>query len=305
MTGWVSDIQRCSFHDGPGLRTTVFLKGCNLHCAWCHNPETLRLAAELEVFPERCLGCGACIEACPNGAHVLAGGERRFLRERCTGCGACAEVCYAGALVRVGRRMTADDVLAEVLEDRAFYGRSGGGVTISGGEPLCQPAFAGELLRRAKAEGLHTAIETNGAYPWEHLADVLDATDLVMMDIKLIDPAEHMRWTGASNELVLANARRLSEVHPVWIARTPVVPGVNDTEEAIGEIAAFLAGLGGAVRYELLPYHPLGTGKYARLGMEYSLAGVSAPGPEPMARLAAAARASGADTHVAGRPTAP
>jgi len=292
-TGIVTDIQRFSVHDGPGIRTTVFLKGCNLRCRWCHNPETLRPAPELQLFPDKCIACGACFEACEQCAHVQAEGGREFRRERCIACGACADVCYAEALVLVGRSMTVEQVVEEVLRDRAYYESSGGGVTVSGGEPLFQRRFCRALLAACKAEGLHTAVETNLAWPWEDVEAVLPVVDLVMMDVKLADPAAHREWTGADNARILANARRLAARGVPLIVRTPVVPGVNDTPEQIGRIADLAAGLASLRYYELLPYHPLGRGKYESLGMEYSLRDVKAPSAEAMARLADEARKRG------------
>ena len=305
MTGIVTDIQRFSIHDGPGIRTTVFLKGCNLRCRWCHNPETLRPRPELQVLPDKCIGCGACFEACPHGAHVAAEGGRQFLRERCEACGACAAVCYAGALVIVGREMTVADVLDEVLQDRDYYASSGGGVTVSGGEPLFQRDFCLALLAACKAAGLHTAVETNLAWPWERVESVLPAIDLVMADLKTMDPAVHAEWTGATNEQVLANLRRLAGAGVELIVRTPVVPGVNDTPEAVGQIADFLRDLPDLLTYELLPYHPLGAGKYESLGLTYALPNAKSPPAEQMQQLAAVAREKGLQVSLpAGRVTA-
>jgi pyruvate formate lyase activating enzyme len=327
MKGIVTDIQRFSVHDGPGIRTTVFLKGCNLRCLWCHNPETIHPRAELQVLPARCIACGACLTACPQGAHVLAaagpgngdrhriGGQRadsepvpisgrEFRRDLCRACGACAAGCYAGALTLVGKELTAEEVLAEVLQDRRFYENSGGGMTLSGGEPLFQRDFSMELLRQAKAAGLHTAVETNLAWPWEHVAAAAELADLMIVDVKHADSDAHRRWTGQGNEDVVANLARLGggmgaprvltggEIAPL-VVRTPVVPGVNDTPEQIGRIADLLVGLGSLAYYELLPYHPLGSGKYESLGMEYALAAATRPPPETMRALAAEARKRG------------
>lgn len=301
----VSDIQRCSLHDGPGIRTTVFLKGCNLRCRWCHNPETIAPRPELQFFPDRCVGCGACLEACPRGAHAEADGGRRFDRDLCVACGQCAAGCYADALVMVGREMGADEVLAEVAADREFYRGSGGGVTISGGEPLFQRDATDEILRACRAEGIHTAIETNLAWPWERVASVLPVTDLLMMDIKLMDPARHEQWTGEGNEQVLDNARRLSAEQVALIVRTPVVEGVNADAAEIGRVADFIRDFPNLLYYELLTYHPLGAGKYESLGLDYPPADLAPPSPEAMATLADAARRRGVEVRCGeGRRTA-
>ena len=243
LEGIVTNIQRFSIHDGPGIRTTVFLKGCNLRCFWCHNPETLRTSPELQVFPQRCIACEACLEACERGGHVVVDGNRQYLRDLCIVCGSCADTCYAQCLVVVGERMSVDQVVEEVLRDMPFYERSGGGVTLSGGEPLLQIEFTEALLERCRKEGLHTAVETAANYAWERLERILPQTDLIMMDVKLMDPEQHRACTGVSNERILANARRLGAQGVPLIVRTPIVPGINDTEEAVSAIASFAASL--------------------------------------------------------------
>ena len=291
--GVVSDIQRFSVHDGPGIRTTVFLKGCNLRCFWCHNPETLHRNPELQLFLDRCIGCGKCFEVCTQHAHALVNGQRTFHRRLCVACGRCAQTCYAQALVLVGREMTAEEVVNVVLRDRVFYQESNGGMTISGGEPLLQRDFTYSILELCKAEGLHTAIETAAEWPWQGIAQLLTITDLVMMDIKVMDSDLHRACTGVPNERILANARNLSRQARALIIRTPVVPGLNDTENEIGRIADFIADFPNLMYYELLPFHRLATAKYRALGLEYRAAGLKRTEPEHIAQLAETARQRG------------
>ncbi|MDQ1301799.1 MAG: Glycyl-radical enzyme activating protein [Chloroflexota bacterium] len=305
ITGLIFDIQRFSVHDGPGIRTTVFLKGCSLRCFWCHNPEGLRMAPEVQFLPNRCISCGACAAACEHDGQHLDETGRSFTREHCVACGACVEACVAEALTLAGKRMTADEVVAEALRDRVFYETSGGGVTLSGGEPALQPDFAREILARAKAEGLHTAIETCGNVPGHNLEVLLPFTDLVMMDLKQMDTGKHRAVTGAGNERVVANARQLAATRKPLIFRTPVVPGVNDTAAEIAAIAAFVAelvalrasesnGAGPAdISWELLPFHRMAGDKYRSLGLEYRARDLNPPPKDHLLALAEVAQRSG------------
>lgn len=297
MHGLVTDIQRFSLHDGPGIRTTIFLKGCNFRCFWCHNPETIRPTPEIQVYPEQCIGCGACVNHCTQGALSAHG----YQRERCTACGACARACYAGARVLVGSEMDIDTVLETILQDREFYRDSGGGITISGGEPLMQRDFTLEILRRCKADGIATAMESNLAWPWVHIAPLLPVLDQVMMDIKLMDEERHREHTGHGNQLVLDNARALARTGIPLIVRTPVIPGVNDTPEAINAIAAFVATLPTLQYYELLPFHPLGEGKYASLGLPCRTQGIPALRHDDLRPLADAAIRHQIPVRIAGK----
>lgn len=295
VTGIVTNIQRFSIHDGPGIRTTVFMKGCNLRCFWCHNPETLRPEPELQLFLDRCIGCGECLKRCPHDAHTQVDGRRVFHRERCVGCGKCAETCYAEALVLVGEEKTAEEVVEEVLRDRPFYETSAGGITLSGGEPLLQPIFARAILEQCRQESIHTAIETAANFPWERIAQILPLVDLVMMDIKIMDPEKHRECTGVRNERILANARRLGEQTQPLIVRTPVVPGVNDSADEIASIAEFVATLPNVLYYELLPFHPMATSKYDSLDIDYRARDLKRPSKELMDELTDVAGAAGVE----------
>ncbi|MFW6438320.1 MAG: glycyl-radical enzyme activating protein [Armatimonadota bacterium] len=268
MPARIADISRFSTHDGPGIRTTVFLKGCPLSCVWCHNPETISPTPEIGYVARKCIGCGECVRVCPQGAHRMENGAHVFERARCVACGACAEVCLGDALTFYGREMTAAEVLTIVLEDRTFYEQSGGGLTLSGGEPLLQADFCAELLGMAKREGLHTAVDTCGAGPWEAFEQVLPLTDLFLYDLKQTDPALHRKYTGADNALILQNLRRLSEAGAAIEIRIPVIPGVNDDERFREEADALLSGLAGIRAVKRLPYNPYARSKHEAVGRE-------------------------------------
>ena len=293
IQGVITDIQHFSIHDGPGIRTTVFFKGCSQRCFWCHNPETLATQPQLQLYLDRCIGCGACFEVCPEGAHQMTDGERSFDRDACTGCGACADTCYARALVLVGETKSADEIVETVLRDRAFYETSGGGVTLSGGEPLLQLDFAEAILSRCRQEGIHTAVETAANMPWEQLAHILPVTDLLMMDIKVMDSEKHRAVTGVPNARILENARRLGETKIPLIVRTPIVPGVNDDEASVSAIAAFVAELPNVVYYELLRFHGMAESKYASLEMDHRARDLVAPAKAQMEALSETARGFG------------
>ena len=278
--GCVFNIQRYSIHDGAGIRTLVFLKGCPLRCLWCSNPESHKSGPELGFIESRCVGIGVCrgpcLAACPIAALYLnEQGKPSVDRQACNACGLCSEVCREDALKVVGREMSVDEVLAEVEKDRPFYRRSSGGVTLGGGEPLMQYRFTAELLESAQRVYLHTALETCGHAPWEHFEAVLKHVDLLYIDLKHMDPIRHKELTGKSNRLIIANLRKVLSVKPPQdvIVRVPVIPGYNDSIENLEDTAKFVAELGFRL-IELIPYHRFGVSKYTQYGMVYQLSGV-------------------------------
>ena len=266
MKHLITDIQRFSLNDGPGIRTTVFFKGCNMRCAWCHNPETLSMTPELMFYPSKCIGCGKCFGACPVGAHRMENGEHIIDRKLCESCGQCTEVCYAEALVMSGKEMTIDEILSEVRQDKAYYETSGGGVTLSGGEVLCHVEFAAELAEACHREGISVAIETNLSRPYEHIKPLLDKVDVIMADLKILDDELHQKYTGLSNQTTIENIQRIREIP--MIIRTPLIHGVTATEENLRGIAKLLRGKENLIYYQLLNFNPLGASKYQGLDAE-------------------------------------
>jgi pyruvate formate lyase activating enzyme len=274
-SGLIFDIQRFSIHDGPGIRTTVFLKGCPLSCQWCHNPESRLGHPQLAFYKTKCIGCGRCFGECVNGAIIE--GDGRVDRTKCLVCGACANVCPAEALQMIGRVATVSEVVAVVMRDQPFYKTSGGGATISGGEPLYQYEFSLALLAAFKENGLHTALETCGLGPWERVAAFAELTDLFLYDMKSVNPEKHKKYCGVDNAVILANARALATSGADIIFRTPVVPGLNDTADDLRLLGEFIKSLPGGQKLELMPYHRIGSGKYEALGMDYPIPDVPAP----------------------------
>lgn len=295
---WVTNIQRFSLNDGPGIRTTVFLQGCNMRCTWCHNPETLSMQPVLMFYPNKCIGCGGCFAACPSGAHMLADGVHAIDRKRCAAvaCGRCVQACASEALAFSARRMTVEDVMREVRQDKLYYGYSGGGVTVSGGECMLYPDFVSQLTEACHAEGIPIAVETNLSLPWAGMRDALAGVDLIMFDIKLADDEAHRRHTGISNRQILENAARLDELGVALLARTPLIPGVTDTEENIRAVSGLLSGMKNLTAYELLNFNPLGASKYDAMDAENAFESAR---PLDKARLDALAAA--AQLHVSVR----
>jgi len=263
----IFDIIRNSYVDGPGIRTAVFFKGCNLHCAWCHNPESQSMKHQMLIYKDKCIGCGRCEKVCVN--------------ETCIYCGKCELYCPADARKICGREYDADEILREVLRDVDYYNTSGGGVTFSGGECMLQVDFLEEILRKCRENGVHTAVDTAGHIPFERFERIMPYTDLFLYDVKCFDSAKHKRYTGVGNELILENLRKLFDVGAkVWI-RIPVIPGVNDSRDEMERIKRLIGNR--AEKIELLPYHTMGDNKYLALGME--LHEFDVPSKEKMAEL--------------------
>jgi pyruvate formate lyase activating enzyme len=269
--GMVFSVQRYSLQDGPGIRTTVFLKGCSLRCRWCSNPESQNPHPEILFRSQSCKARRACLAVCEVGAISFGDGAPHLDRGLCTGCMDCVKACPNAAFEISGERMFLDEVVEEVCKDELFYTNSGGGVTLSGGEPLCQPEFAYRLLKRCKGKALHTVLDTCGHAPWETLSRLLRYTDLVLYDLKHLDPARHLEGTGVDNDLILENLSRTidSNQSRVWI-RIPVIPDYNDSEAHFRELAAFIQKKP-VEKVSLLAYHEWGRSKHAALGREYPL----------------------------------
>ena len=277
--GIIFDIQRFCYHDGPGIRTTVFFKGCQLRCAWCHNPESFRMQPQLRYVSRLCTGCGQCAAECPRQVHRFSEGLHRVDFAACTACGACADSCPSGALKISGYEADPRQVMEVVLSDRPYYGTEGG-LTISGGEPTLQPDFLLELLSLARQEQIHTCLETNGYISPSVLEALLPLTDLFLLDYKLTDPEELQRCTRACGPLWEHSLHRLQEVSKPVVLRLPIIPGINDLQEHLAQ-AALLAKTHSCIRKtEIMPYHSLGAGKWEELGLPYALAGTAEPDSE-------------------------
>ncbi|MDD2573750.1 MAG: trans-4-hydroxy-L-proline dehydratase activase [Bacillota bacterium] len=278
-TGTIFNIQKYSIHDGPGIRTTVFLKGCPLSCWWCHNPESQRYGPQLVLWKERCIGCGDCTKACPEDAILPENTPPIIDEDKCSCCGACARVCPATALEIIGKAVTSEYVMKEIEKDLIFYDQSGGGVAFSGGEPLMQPEFLKSLLKECKKRDIHTVVDTSGYANWEILSAVSGITDLFLYDIKHMDDAVHTKTVGVSNRVILENLRKLAWIHNNINIRIPLVPGINDDQTNIHETAQFISSIN-IKDVNILPYHRTGIDKYGRLGREYRVADVREPSKE-------------------------
>ncbi len=303
LTGLVTDFQRFSIHDGPGIRTIVFLKGCPLHCAWCANPEAISPRPEIMLIPHNCIRCGKCIEACPSNCFGESDGLVCSIdRDRCLlpECGKCQRVCYANAVNISGRYLTVEEVMDVVLRDREFYERTGGGITFSGGEPFAQPVFLQELARTAKMLKLHTAVETCGHVSWNTFASVLDCLDIVLYDLKHMDPDRHLQGTGVTNRTILENVKRLDASGKPIRIRLPLIPGFNDSEENVRATADFITGFSNLEALDILPYHRMGEPKWGQLHQDYRLHGIAPHTTDRVFELADIARKYGIEVTVGG-----
>ena len=276
MEGKIINIQRCCSDDGPGIRTTVFLKGCPLNCAWCHNPESQALMSEIFYDADKCVNCGKCIKICPKGCHTLTN-SHVFERKNCIGCGECARGCQTKALELCGKSMSTEEVLKEVERDKIFYDCSSGGVTISGGEPLFQPLFTAEILKECHKSGIHTAIETSGYAKESDLNAVLDHCDLVLFDIKETNEEKHKFYTGVSLSVILNNLEIVNERKIPFIIRAPIIPSINDNKEHFLKLKDIQTRLKYCQGIQIMPYHNTGEYKYQLLDRKYTCCDVIPP----------------------------
>ncbi len=281
MEGIIFDIKRYAVHDGPGIRLNVFFKGCPLRCLWCHNPEGVSFEPELMLMPNRCARCGDCVKACRYQAlSQNSNGEVRADRSRCTLCGDCLQACQREAIDIAGRKVTVEQIVNEAEKERVFFDQSGGGVTLTGGEPLAQPEFAGALIDSLKSRGFQVALDTSGYAPSEIFRRLAGKVDLVLFDLKIMDDPLHKKYTGVSNRIILENFRSLDQLgKPVWV-RFPLIPGINDHGENLEAMTSFLSGRNSVEQVNVLPYHKGGVEKIRRLGHEGEFAVFEPPSEE-------------------------
>ena len=279
ISGWISDIERYALHDGPGIRTTVFMKGCPLRCLWCSNPETQAEHPQLAFFKERCNGCLRCIEQCPQNAISINQNSKKAELDfnKCNHCGECVDACSMDALMMIGKWVSAEEIADLVARDKIFYQHSNGGVTLSGGDPLWQSEFAGEILQRCKENQIHTAIQTCGYGTKEQIDHLLPFLDLAIIDIKHSDSSAHQELTGEGNEIILENIKYIDNKQIPIVIQIPLIPGVNDSEGILKDIFEFTGSLKNALGVSLLPYHTLGVPKYKHIGKSYSMPSIDIP----------------------------
>lgn len=281
----IFNIQKCSIHDGNGLRTLIFFKGCPLRCQWCANPESQAYEPEIMENQGRCIGCEACIKVCPQSAIVMTGDGPRIDRKKCKKCHRCVDRCYAGAKYSIGREFGTQELYKEIEKDRAFYTFKGGGVTFSGGEPLTHPQELTAIAKACHEKGIDVAVETCGCGDYERFQSALPYINSMFFDIKHMDPDIHKELTGMDNGLILSNLKRIASGGIYTTVRTPIIPGINDSQKNLEAIARFLCTIAEIREYELLPYHQLGVSKYRALGRNYELEALEPPGDEKVRSL--------------------
>jgi pyruvate formate lyase activating enzyme len=300
MEGLIFDIKKYAIHDGPGIRTTIFFKGCPLYCPWCHNPEGIKKGLEIMVSPDRCIHCEQCVHACSKDALFRHNEVVSLDRQKCDLCGACLDVCYTRAIELVGRYVTVEQSVKEIEKDKVFYDQSGGGVTLSGGEPLMQAEFAGTLVRECKRRGIHTVLDTCGYADLDVLRAVSGFVDLYLFDVKIMDEKKHRYFTGVSNEQILSNLQALSRSGKALHVRIPVIPGITDDDENIQAASTFLASLQHVEKVSLLPYHRAWLTKYYKITNEKEPYIAEPPSAEILASIQKVFKSRGLDTTIGG-----
>ncbi|CAM2758776.1 trans-4-hydroxy-L-proline dehydratase activase [Hathewaya histolytica] len=297
--GIVFNIQKYSVHDGPGIRTTVFLKGCPLNCWWCHNPESQKLREQLMYFDNKCVACGSCVKWCKEEALSLNDGKISIDESKCTLCGRCTDVCLKGALEIAGKEVDINELMKEIKKDEIFYDQSKGGVTFSGGEPLVQIDFLESMLKACKEAEIHTTVDTCAHASWDSFERIIDYTDLFLVDLKHINSSEHKKYTGVGNELILENIKKLSELRKNLFIRIPIMPGINDSKETLEDTVKFLKNIN-MIQVNLLPYHRIGMDKYRRLNKDYKLKDLKEPTKKQMMEISEYFKDSGFNVKIGG-----